>query len=91
MKWLKRKLRNWINSEEECILETSPRLRAGNHQFDDDPIRFSVTMARGGVVVTSSVYDRTKDRNYNLVHVIHDDEDVATKVGQIVAMELMKA
>lgn len=91
MRWLKRKLRNWINSEEDCVLATSPRLLASNHQFDDDPIRFSVTMARGGVVVTSSIHDRTKDRIYNLVHVIHDDEDVASKVGQIVAMELMKA
>jgi hypothetical protein len=25
------------------------------------------------------------------VHVIHDDEDVARRIGEIVAMELMKA
>jgi|CryBogDrversion2_5_1035270.scaffolds.fasta_scaffold19371_2 hypothetical protein len=88
MNWLKRKLRNWINSDDDCI---ELPLRAGReHQFDDDPIKFSVTMARGGIVVTSSTYDRVKDRNYNVVHVIHDNEDVAAQVGQIVAMELMK-
>jgi hypothetical protein len=47
-------------------------------------------MARGGIVITTSTYDRVKDRNFNIVHVIHDDEDVANKVGQIVAMELIK-
>jgi hypothetical protein len=47
-------------------------------------------MARGGVVVTSNVYDRAKDRYNCIIHVIHDDEDVAARIGQIVAMELIK-
>jgi hypothetical protein len=91
MNWLKRRLRNWINSEQDSIQVHSTRLSKGpDHMFDDNPLRFSVTMARGGVVVTSNVYDRVKDRNNCIIHVIHDDEDVAGRVGQIVAMELMK-
>ena len=87
MKWLKRRLRNWINSDEDCLVST---VHGANHYFDDNPIRFAVTMARGGIVITTSTYDRVKDRTHNIVHVIHDDEDVANQVGQIVAMELMK-
>ena len=91
MNWLKRRLRNWINSEQDSIQVHSTRLSSGpDHMFDDNPLRFSVTTARGGVVVTSNVYDRVKDRNNCIIHVIHDDEDVAGRVGQIVAMELMK-
>ena len=90
MKWLRHKLRNWINVDDYSpnILATSSV--RGNHEFDDNPMRFSVTMARGGVVVTSNVYDRAKDRHNCIIHVIHDDEDVAAKIGQIVAMELIK-
>lgn len=91
MNWLKRRLRNWINSEQDSIQAKSTRLSSGSdHMFDDNPLRFSVTVARGGVVVTTCTYDKQKDRTNNIIHVIHDDEDVAAKVGQIVAMELMK-
>jgi hypothetical protein len=90
MNWLKRQLRNWINSDNCAITGNAISPMRIQHDFDDSPIRFSVTMARGGVVIASNVYDRSKDRNNCIIHVVHDDEDVAAKIGQIVAMELIK-
>ena len=56
-----------------------------------DPIRFSVTPANGGVVVTVRTYDKLKDRSKETVHVIPDDTDYAKAVGDLVAMEILKS
>lgn len=56
-----------------------------------DPIRFSVTPANGGVVVTVRTYDKLKDRSKETIHVIHEDTDYAKAVGDIVAMEILKS
>jgi len=82
-------IRNWLYSDEAKLSRAIPEAVASS-DFDT-PIRFSITPARGGLVVTSRIYDRQKDRQNEIVHVIHDDEDVARRVGEIVAMEMMKA
>lgn len=91
MQWIKRKLRNWVmNNYQETVYANKLAVTSDREEFGE-PIRFNVTPARGGIVVTSRTYDRMKDRNNEIIHVIHDDEDVARKVGDIVAMELMKS
>ena len=82
--------RNWLHSDDEIKIPRDSMAVAGSAEFDT-PIRLNITPARGGVVVTTKHYDRQKDRQFEIVHVIHDDEDVAHKIGEIVAMELMKA
>ena len=61
--------------------------------MDDIPLRlnFNVMPAAGGVVVTINKYDRQKGHNLETLHVIHDDEDVANNIGQIVSMELLRS
>lgn len=83
-------IRNWLYSDEAKLSRGVIPEAVASSDFDT-PIRFSVTPARGGLVVTSRIYDRQKDRQNEIVHVIHDDEDVAQRIGEIVAMELMKA
>ena len=82
-------IRNWLYNDEAKLNRAMPESVATS-DFDM-PIRLNITPARGGVVVTTKHYDRQKDRNNEIVHVIHDDEDVARRIGEIVAMELMKA
>jgi len=55
-----------------------------------DGIRFTVMPARGGTIVQLTSYDRAKDRNDTITHVIPDGEDVAATVGRIVSMELWR-
>ena len=85
----KKWFRNWLHNDEDVKVRPDTMAVLGS-EFDT-PIRLSITPARGGIVVTTRNYDRQKDRNNEIVHVIHDDEDVAQRIGEIVAMELMKA
>lgn len=90
------KFRHWLaqwllNNKREEVYASTKISAMGDSEEYGTPIRFSVTPARGGIVVTSRTYDRQKDRSDEIIHVIHDDEDVARKVGDIVAMELMKS
>lgn len=56
-----------------------------------DPIRFNITPANGGVVITVCTYDKFKDRSNETIHVIHEDTDYAKAIGDIVAMEILKS
>lgn len=56
-----------------------------------DPIRFNITPALGGVVITVVTYDKFKDRSNETIHVIHEDTDYAKAIGDIVAMEILKS
>jgi hypothetical protein len=60
---------------------------------EDVPLRmnFNVMPAFGGVVISINNYDHKTGRHTENLHVIHDDEDVATNIGQIVSLELLKA
>jgi hypothetical protein len=85
-------LAQWLVKDDHRETVYSNKISASTDREEyGTPIRFSVTPARGGIVVTSRTYDRQKDRSDEIIHVIHDDEDVARKVGDIVAMELMKS
>jgi hypothetical protein len=60
---------------------------------EDVPMRmnFNVMPAMGGVVISINNYDRKTGRHTENLHVIHDDEDIATNIGQIVSLELLKS
>jgi len=54
--------------------------------------RFDVTMARGGVIVTTRRYDPKKDETHEIVNVLHDDsEDLTKDIAGIVSMEILKS
>jgi hypothetical protein len=58
---------------------------------DIEGLRFIVMPAEGGTIVQMRIYDRRKDESNNKTYVIPDTEqDVAHRVGQIVAMELIR-
>ena len=87
---IKRWLRRWIFDDDSAKVSIASNATIRESEFDT-PIRFTVTPARGGVVVCCRNYDRQKDRSFEVIHVIHDDEDIAQKIGHIVSMELMKS
>lgn len=55
-----------------------------------DSLNFKLTPANGGVIVSIRKYDRVKDRTYNSLHIITSEQDVATELGKIAALELYK-
>lgn len=60
-------------------------------EVDIEGMRFTVMPAEGGTIVQMRTYDRRKDESNNKTYIIPDsEEDVAHRIGQIVAMELIR-
>ena len=91
--WIRRKLYNFINATGEAEAKISRTLVTADSSdhLEDNTLRFTVTPARGGVIVSVRQYDRRKDEQHNTLHVIHDDEEVAHRVSEIVSMELLRS
>jgi len=53
--------------------------------------RFDVSVGRGGVVLITRRYDPKKDETTEILNVIHDDQDIAAQIGQIVALEMLRS
>lgn len=90
--WLRKKLKNFLYPEDgpECITSGNRLIATADDYNEDNTLRFSVTPARGGIIVSVRNYNRKKDMSENTVHVIHDDEDVAERVSEIVSMSLLR-
>jgi hypothetical protein len=92
MRWLKRRLRNWINDDDHCIsiaLDDYPKVRAIDEP-DTECIRFKVFRANGGTVIQTDQYDRKTDRQHNSLHVIVDGQDIGKELGKIITFESLK-
>ena len=87
MRWLKRKLRNWLN--DECITLSDRAIRVSDEP-DSECIRFKVFRASGGTVVQTDCYDRKADRQYNNLHVIVEGQDLGQELGKIITYESLK-
>jgi hypothetical protein len=88
MTWLKRRLRSWLFEEERICPTDSPVVR---NSVEVDGLSFNIMTATGGTVVQVRYYDRKTDRTGYHTHVIPDGEDIATRIGQIVSMEILRA
>ena len=88
MKWLRRKLRRWIQEEDIYPVESVPV--AVSDQPYIEGLTFTVMKAVGGVIVQSRTYDRRKDQSDSSTYIITDEENFAERIGQIVAMETLK-
>ena len=88
--WLRRKLHAFIfPSDEAKIASISTREDELGYQ-DDHSIRFQVTSARGGIILSMRTYDHRKDQNQYQNYVIPDTEDASAAIAQIVSMELLR-
>jgi hypothetical protein len=88
--WLRNKLRNFIYPQDE--LEQDILVSSAPDQIEEsNTLRFTVTPARGGIIVQVRKYDRKNDDNLYVTHVIHDDEHVSERIAELVSMELLRA
>ena len=53
-------------------------------------LNFNVMPAAGGVVVSITKFDNKLREHTETLHVLHDDDDIATNIGHIVSMELLR-
>ena len=91
MKWLKRKIVGWVRDDWNSSQPVAVSQAVGANAVDVEGLSFNVMPAQGGTVVQIRCYDRRTDRNNHITHVIPDGEDIATRLGQIVSMELLRS
>lgn len=87
MRWLKRKLRNWIDDDRIALAD---RHVSYSNEPDTECIRFKVFRANGGTVIQTDRYDRNNDRQYNALHVIVEGQDLGQELGKIITYESLK-
>lgn len=103
MKWLKRKLRNWLDSAEydddgpELAMNHSQRrsLIAGTVSRNDDVesesgLNITVRSAIGGRIVTFRHYDHRTDRTNYKLYVVPEDQDFERELGKMITLESMR-
>ena len=91
MKWLKRKLRNWINEldyegGEKGIVSS----RDLNLPENDPVLTFRIYGANNGKILEFRHYDRKNDRNHNSTYIIEKDKDVGEYVAKCLSLEMLK-
>jgi len=87
--WLRNSLQNFIFPQDRK--EISIASVRSSEAPDIEGMRFTVMPAEGGTIVQMRIYDRRKDDCNTKTYVIPDTEqDIAHRVGQIVAMELIR-
>lgn len=91
MKWLKRKIIGWVREDYYNSQPVAATPSVGANAVDVEGLSFNVMPAQGGTVVQIRSYDRKSDRNNHITHVIPDGEDIATRIGHIVSMELLRS
>lgn len=88
MSKFKRWVRRWLFEEEV----EKPSVSVREQEFDESQsLRFTVTPARGGIIVTVRHWDRRSDETKYTNHVMHDDENVSENIAQLVSMELLRS
>jgi len=97
MRWLKRRLRNWLNNDdgpEDAYVTSKSRrntlVARDSHELDGEPIRFNIFRANGGTVVQTHVYDRQKDRTLQQLHIVGHDQDIGESLSKIITMESLR-
>ena len=98
MRWLRIKIRRWLN-DHESIDEAFVNSKRGrnsivsardSHELDGEPIRFNIFRANGGTVVQTHMYDRQKDRSFQQLHIVRHDQDLGESLNKIVTMESLR-
>jgi hypothetical protein len=92
MKWLKRKLRNWLIDQPEEIgtLASSLKIRESDEIGAEPVLNFKVFSAVGGKIVEFRKYDRQRDRSENQTYIITNDQDFGERIAKIATMESLK-
>lgn len=96
MKWLKRKIRDWVREANEVEYKSSGSLVASRDveasMCEADPIlNFRVFGAVGGRIVEFRRYDRKSDRSDTTTYIITNDQDFGERIAKIATLESMKS
>lgn len=92
MKWLKRKIRDWLEESDKigCVQLTASRDVEAKVCEADPILHFRVFSAVGGKVVEFRRYDRKSDRSDTTSYIITNEQDFGDRIAKIATMESLK-
>jgi hypothetical protein len=90
MNWLKRKIRNWLDSDDDIKLARATVVERDRSAPAQNGMNFVLYKAVGGHILESRTYNQKTDRTDGTLYMIHDDEDFAKQVAQAIMLEQMK-
>lgn len=103
MKWLRRIITNWVREDWDAagrareetrglnIPMGSLKIKSSSQVYEDDEsIRFELSSAIGGRILTIRRWNNKQDRTEGTTYVIPADQDVGERVAKIVNLELFK-
>jgi hypothetical protein len=94
MKWLKRKLRDWVreaNNYESGEKAMSISSIDSTNTPDTEPVlTFRIYSATNGKILEFRRYDRKTDRTDNSTYIIEKDRDIGEYVAKCLSLEMLK-
>ena len=87
--WLMKRAAKERQKSKEGVIYPSPE-DADRHHYTQESLNFTLTPATGGIIVAVKRYDAKRDRQITALHIINEDQDVATELGKIAVLELYK-
>jgi hypothetical protein len=95
MKWLKKKLRNWLlesNYEEMDVypVDTPSKITSRN-ELQSRGMNFTLYNGIGGYVVEIRTYNKKTDCHDTALHIISSDKDLGESLTHIMTYELLKS
>jgi hypothetical protein len=94
MKWIKRKLRQWVDEAEHDSGKAGMNAVmavAESNRVDSSPVlSFRIFSAQNGLVLEFHSYNEKTDRRNNSTYIINHGEDIADFVRQSLPMEMLK-
>jgi hypothetical protein len=85
----KQRIRNWLMRDDDEA-DVPQDIVVEGDRLSSEGMRMQIYKASGGYVVETRSYDSHKDRNFNSMHVITEDQDLGDSLGKIVMMEALK-
>lgn len=90
MRWLKRKLRNWLTDDDDLQISTAQIVERDRNSPAIGGLSFTLYNAVGGHILECKNYNHRTDRHEGTLYMIHDDDDFAKQVAQAIMLEQMK-
>jgi len=90
MKSLKRRIRDWLNDDDNDSMVMASTRNHNESHLDSQGFRLQVYKASGGIVIETHAYDEKKDRSNIGLYVITEDQDVGYELGKIITFENLK-
>jgi hypothetical protein len=85
---LRQRIRDWLNDDRDDNIEI---VRTDDVSFSrDNSLRFEIHQASGGRVVQTRRYDEKKDRHFENLYIITNDQDFGREIDKIITMEALR-